>query len=231
MTLKEAAVAVVGVGAFSASLLPVNPATESPWPFTVLPGGIMLVGRPVCRDDCLLKPAAKYARSDLINIHGVEIFSRKGGDFFFNIPGKIERNRERIDFSFHNGYGIFHLDDLFTLFRENPFREGFNPFLDLSLLLAHVVDLIPFPETEGETIESHFESKKKIGMETDRERREEREGERETTTAGTRGYNALDCVSRTVSLCLCLFPSLRLSHCSVEVLALARFCMRRRSSR
>ena len=56
-----------------------------------------------------------------------------------------------------------------------------------------------------------------------------REGERETTTAGTRGYNALDCVSRTVSLCLCLFPSLRLSHCSVEVLALARFCMRRRS--
>lgn len=161
MTLKEAAVAVVGVGAFSASLLPVNPATESPWPFTVLPGGIMLVGRPVCRDDCLLKPAAKYARSDLINIHGVEIFSRKGGDFFFNIPGKIERNRERIDFSFHNGYGIFHLDDLFTLFRENPFREGFNPFLDLSLLLAHVVDLIPFPETEGETIESHFESEEK----------------------------------------------------------------------
>ena len=92
MTLKEAAVAVVGVGAFSASLLPVNPATESPWPFTVLPGGIMLVGRPVCRDDCLLKPAAKYARSDLINIQRCRNFFGRG-ETFFNIPGKIERNR------------------------------------------------------------------------------------------------------------------------------------------
>lgn len=158
-----------------------------------------------------------------------KFFHGRGETFFLIFQGKSrEIENESI---FHFTKIRRPLDDLFTLFRENPFREGFNPFLDLSLLLAHVVDLIPFPETEGETIESHFESKKKIGMETDRERREEREGERETTTAGTRGYNALDCVSRTVSLCLCLFPSLRLSHCSVEVLALARFCMRRRSSR
>lgn len=58
--LKEAAVDVGVGGMFSNSRRLVNPATESPCPFTVTPGGIMLVGRPVCRDNCLLEPAAKY---------------------------------------------------------------------------------------------------------------------------------------------------------------------------
>lgn len=50
---------VVGVGGmFSSSRRLVNPVTESPCPLTDVAGGIMLVGRPVCRGNCLLEPAA-----------------------------------------------------------------------------------------------------------------------------------------------------------------------------
>lgn len=51
---------VAGIGGiFSSSRRAVNPVTESPCPFTVVVGGIMFVGRPdICRDNCLLEPAA-----------------------------------------------------------------------------------------------------------------------------------------------------------------------------
>lgn len=154
-----------------------------------------------------------------------KFFHGRGETFFLIFQGKSrEIENESI---FHFTKIRRPLDDLFTLFRENPFREGFNPFLDLSLLLAHVVDLIPFPETEGETIESHFESKKKIGMDTKVERDGRREREKERRRRQGHEVITLSTVFRAPSLCL--FLSLRLSHCSVEVLALARFCMRRRS--
>lgn len=106
---------------------------------------------------------------------------------------------------------------LFTLLREDSFREGFNPFLDPSLL-AHVVDLILFPETEGQTVEPHFESRdgRKNEVEADRERRE-----KERRSRDTRLYTR-STVFRAPSLSLSL-------SLLVEVLALARFCIRRKS--
>lgn len=109
---------------------------------------------------------------------------------------------------------------LFTLLREDSFREGFNPFLDPSLL-AHVVDLILFPETEGQTVEPHFESRdgRKNEVEADRERQEGREKERRSRD--TRLYTR-STVFRA--------PSLSLSLCSPRFLPLRDFAYGARAS-